>query len=57
MILHFTLMNIVADSFPQVLFAMHLYSPLSFLLILMIVCSFPLETGPVLTFFQKKIRG
>ena len=28
MILHSTLMNIVVDSFPQVLFAMHLYSPL-----------------------------
>ena len=28
MILHCTLMNIVVDSFPQVLFAMHLYSPL-----------------------------
>ena len=27
-ILHCTLMNIVVDSFPQVLFAMHLYSPL-----------------------------
>ena len=58
MILHFTLTNIVADSFPQkLLVAMHLYSPLSFLLILMIVSSFPLGTGPVLTFFQKKVRG
>ena len=57
MILHCTSMNIVVDSFPQVLFAMHLYSPLWFLLMLMIVSSFPLVTWPVLTFFQETLRG
>ena len=57
MILHVTFMNIVVDSFPQVLFTMHLYSPPWFLLMLMIVSSFPLVTWPVLTFFQMKFRG
>ena len=57
MILHCTLMNIVVDSFPQVLFAMHLYSPLWFLLMRMIVSSFSLVTWPVLTFFQETFRG
>ena len=50
-----TSMNIPVDSFPQVLFAMHLYSPLWFLLMLMIVSSFPLMTWPVLTFIQEKL--
>ena len=57
MILHCALINIVVDSFPQVLFAIHLYSPLWFLLMLMIVSRFPLVILPVLTFFQKKFRG
>ena len=57
MILHCTLMNIMVDSFPQVLFTMHLYSPLWFLLMLMIVSSFPSVTWPVLTFFQKTFKG
>ena len=52
-----TSMNIPVDSFPQVLFAMHLYSPLWFLLMLMIVSSFPLMTRPVLRFFQETFRG
>ena len=52
-----TSMNIPVDSFPQELFAMHLYSPLWFLLMLMIVSSFPLVTWPVLTYFQEKFRG
>ena len=52
-----TSMNIPVDSFPQVLFAMHLYSPLWFLLMLTIFSTFPLVTWPVLTFFQEKFRG
>ena len=52
-----TSMNIPVDSFPQVLFAMHLYSPLWFLLMLMIVSSFPIVTWPVLAFFQETFRG
>ena len=57
MILHSTLMNIVVDSFPQVLFAIHLYSPFWYLLMLMIFSSFTVVTWPALTFFQKKFRG
>ena len=51
-----TSMNIPVDSFPQVLFTMHLYSPLWFLLMLMIVSSFPSVRWPVLTFFKKTFR-
>ena len=57
MILHCTSMNIVVDSFPQVLFAVHLYSPLWFLLMLMIFSSFSSVTWPVLRFFQETFRG
>ena len=52
-----TSMNIPVDSFPQVLFAVHLYSPLWFLLMLLIFSSFPVVTWPVFIFFQKQFRG
>ena len=53
--LHCTLMNIVDESLPQVLFAKHLYSPLWFLLMLVIFNSFPWMTSLVLTIFQKTV--
>ena len=57
MILRCTLMNIVVDSLPQVLFAMHLYSPVWFLLMSMIFSSFSSVTWPVLRFSQNTFRG
>ena len=49
-------MNIVDESLPQVLLAKHLYSPLWFLLMLVIFNSFPKMTSLVSTIFQKTIR-
>ena len=54
--LHCTSMNIVDESFPQVLFAKHLYSPLWFLLMSVIFNSFPGMTSLVLTIFQKAVE-
>ena len=55
--LHCTSMDIVDESFPQVLFAKHLYSPLWFLLMLVIFNSFPGMTSLVLTIFQNSFGG
>ena len=55
--LHCTSMNIVDESFPQVLFAKHLYSPLWFLLMLVIFNSFPGMSSLVLTIFQNSFGG
>ena len=56
-LLHCTSINIVDESFPQVLFAKHLYSPLWFLLMLVIFNSFPGMTSLVLTIFQNSFGG
>ena len=55
--LHCTSMDIVDESFPQVLFAKHLYSPLWFLLMLVIFNSFPGMISLVLTIFQNSFGG
>ena len=55
--LHCTSMDIVDESFPQVLFAKHLYSPLWFLLMLVIFNSFPGMISLVLTIFQNSFSG
>ena len=55
--LHCTSMDIVDESLPQVLFAKHLYSPLWFLLMLVIFNSFPGMTSLVLTIFQNSFGG
>ena len=55
--LHCTSMDIVDESFPHVLFAKHLYSPLWFLLMLVIFNSFPGMISLVLTIFQNSFGG
>ena len=45
--LHCTSMNIVANTLPQVLFAMHLYSPRWLLVMLVIIRGFPSKVLPV----------
>ena len=54
--LHCTLMNIVFQTLPQVLLAMHLY-PVWYLVMLVIINSFPSVIWPLLTFSQKTVRG
>ena len=56
MFLHCTSMNIVEESLPQVLFAMHLYS-VWYLVMWVMFNSFPMMTWPLLTFSQKTVKG
>ena len=56
MFLHCTSMNIVEESLPQVLFAMHLYS-VWYLVMWVMFNSFPMMTWPLLAFSQKTVKG
>ena len=56
MFLHCTSMNIVEESLPHVLFAMHLYS-VWYLVMWVMFNSFPMMTWPLLTFSQKTVKG